>query len=78
VADANVAANDQQRRYREFLDLLPLTVALAGVFPPASRVDTIQKIKSRRGCLPCGMRTARRGSWPETACSVLLLNARNP
>lgn len=23
--------NDQQRRYREFIDLLPLTVALAGL-----------------------------------------------
>lgn len=23
--------NDQQRRYREFLDLLPLTIALAGL-----------------------------------------------
>ena len=24
--------NDQQRRYKEFLDLLPLTLALAGLF----------------------------------------------
>ncbi len=24
-------SNDQQRRYREFLDLLPLTLALAGL-----------------------------------------------
>ncbi|MCA9076828.1 MAG: hypothetical protein KDA93_17510 [Planctomycetaceae bacterium] len=24
-------ANDQQRRYREFVDLLPLTLALAGL-----------------------------------------------
>lgn len=26
-------ANDQQRRYREFLDLLPLTISLAGLPP---------------------------------------------
>jgi hypothetical protein len=25
--------NDQQRRYREFLDLMPLTLALAGLPP---------------------------------------------
>lgn len=33
-ADPSVA--DQQRRYREFLDLMPLTIALAGL--PASDV----------------------------------------
>ncbi|MCA8999141.1 MAG: hypothetical protein KDA80_19220 [Planctomycetaceae bacterium] len=26
-------ANEQQRRYREFLDLLPLTISLAGLPP---------------------------------------------
>lgn len=26
-------ANDQQRRYKEFLDLLPLTLSLAGLPP---------------------------------------------
>jgi len=30
----NPAQNEQQRRYKEFLDLLPLTLALAGL--PAS------------------------------------------
>lgn len=29
-------ATEQQRRYREFLDLLPLTVALAGL-PPSEQ-----------------------------------------
>jgi hypothetical protein len=33
-ADPSVA--DQQRRYREFLDLMPLTIALAGL--PASDI----------------------------------------
>ena len=28
--------NEQQRRYREFLDLLPLTLAVAGL-PPSER-----------------------------------------
>lgn len=31
MADPNPTANDQQRRYREFLDLLPLTLSLAGL-----------------------------------------------
>lgn len=30
MADA-AAANDIQRRYKEFIDLLPLTIALAGL-----------------------------------------------
>lgn len=34
--EPNAQAADQQRRYREFLDLLPLTIALAGL--PASEV----------------------------------------
>lgn len=29
--DSATASNDVQRRYREFLDLLPLTLALAGL-----------------------------------------------
>jgi hypothetical protein len=31
VSDAQSSQNEQQRRYREFLDLLPLTLALAGL-----------------------------------------------
>ncbi|GAB5442796.1 MAG: hypothetical protein Fues2KO_31450 [Fuerstiella sp.] len=41
-------ASDQQRRYKEFLDLLPLTLALAGL--PASEVGryfTAEQIESR-------------------------------
>jgi hypothetical protein len=34
--EPNAQVADQQRRYREFLDLLPLTIALAGL--PASEV----------------------------------------
>ncbi len=34
MTDAQVPQNEQQRRYKEFLDLLPLTLALAGL--PAS------------------------------------------
>lgn len=31
MADPATTASDQQRRYKEFLDLLPLTIALAGL-----------------------------------------------
>jgi hypothetical protein len=60
VADANVAANDQQRRYREFLDLLPLTVALAGL--PASepgRYYTEDQIEARVFTVRYAYRAAR-------------------
>lgn len=33
VTEPNPAQNEQQRRYREFLDLLPLTLSLAGLPP---------------------------------------------
>lgn len=33
MSEANPQAADQQRRYREFLDLLPLTLTLAGLPP---------------------------------------------
>ena len=36
MSSADPSAADQQRRYREFLDLMPLTIALAGL--PASVV----------------------------------------
>lgn len=31
MTEPSAASNDQQRRFREFLDLLPLTLALAGL-----------------------------------------------
>jgi hypothetical protein len=31
MSEGNAQAADQQRRYREFLDLLPLTMELAGL-----------------------------------------------
>jgi hypothetical protein len=42
------SASDVQRRYREFLDLLPLTLALAGL-PPSEvgRYYTEQQIETR-------------------------------
>lgn len=36
MSTADPSAVDQQRRYREFLDLMPLTIALAGL--PTSEI----------------------------------------
>jgi len=53
-------SNDQQRRYREFLDLLPLTVALAGL--PASehgKYYTEEQIEARLFTVRHAYRAAR-------------------
>jgi hypothetical protein len=46
--EPNAQVADQQRRYREFLDLLPLTVALAGL-PPSEvgRYFTEEQMEGR-------------------------------
>ncbi len=54
------APNDQQRRYREFLDLLPLTITLAGL--PASetgRYYTEEQIETRMFAIRHAYKAAR-------------------
>lgn len=48
MSDAPASSSDQQRRYREFMDLLPLTLTLAGL-PPSEvgRYFTEQQIETR-------------------------------
>ncbi len=53
-------SSDVQRRYREFLDLLPLTLSLAGL--PESergRYFTEEQIETRLGAIRHGWRAAR-------------------
>ena len=53
-------SSDVQRRYREFLDLLPLTLALAGL--PESergRYFTEEQIETRLAAVRHGWRAAR-------------------
>jgi len=45
AADPNVA--EQQRRYREFLDLLPLTINLAGLPTSDGKYYTEDQIETR-------------------------------
>ncbi|SFJ55364.1 hypothetical protein [Planctomicrobium piriforme] len=48
MTEPTQAANDTQRRYREFMDLLPLTLSLAGLPPSESgRYYTEQQIETR-------------------------------
>lgn len=57
---ASQAAGDTQRRYREFLDLLPLTLALAGL--PESergRYFTEEQIETRLAAIRHAWRAAR-------------------
>ncbi len=52
--------SDQQRRYREFLDLLPLTLALAGLPPSeAGRYFTAEQIESRAFTIKHAYKSAR-------------------
>lgn len=57
-ADPSVA--DQQRRYREFLDLMPLTIALAGL-PPSDigKYYTEEQMETRIFALRHAYRLAR-------------------
>lgn len=52
--------NEQQRRYREFLDLLPLTLALAGL-PPSDhgKYFTEEQIEARVFTLRHAYKAAR-------------------
>lgn len=52
--------NDQQRRYREFLDLLPLTLSLAGLpSSEAGRYYTEEQIQARLFTLKHAWKAAR-------------------
>jgi hypothetical protein len=46
VADAN-SSGDLQQKYRAFLDLLPLTISLAGLPPSEHRLFSEDQIEAR-------------------------------
>jgi hypothetical protein len=60
MSDPNTQVADQQRRYKEFLDLMPLTLTLAGL--PASDVGkyfTDEQIELRVNTLQRAYKQAR-------------------
>ncbi len=59
MADQPNAANDLQQKYRQFLDLLPLTVALAGLPPSEGRLFGEDQVEARGITIKAAYRVAR-------------------
>lgn len=58
-----VDANEQQRRYQEFLDLMPLTLALAGLPPSeAGKYNTEEQIEARAFTIRHAYKSARQSA----------------
>ena len=53
------AANDLQQKYRQFLDLLPLTITLAGLPPSEGRLFSEEQIEARSITIRAAYRVAR-------------------
>jgi len=47
MAEPSNAGHDVQQKYRQFLDLLPLTLSLAGLPPSDNRLYTKEQIEAR-------------------------------
>ena len=59
MSDQAPAANDLQQRYRQFLDLLPLTVSLAGLPSSEGRLYSEDQIEARAMTVKAAYRVAR-------------------
>jgi hypothetical protein len=52
-------ANDLQQKYRQFLDLLPLTITLAGLPTSEGRLFSEEQIEARSMTIRAAYRVAR-------------------
>ena len=59
MADQPSAASDLQQKYRQFLDLLPLTVSLAGLPTSEARLYSEEQIEARAITVKAAYRVAR-------------------
>jgi len=59
VPDQSPSSNDLQQKYRQFLDLLPLTVSLAGLPPSETRLFSEEQIEARAITVRFAYRVAR-------------------
>jgi hypothetical protein len=59
VADPTNAGSDLQQRYRQFLDLLPLTLTLAGLPTSEGRLFSEEQIEARAITVKAAYRVAR-------------------
>lgn len=53
------SANDLQQKYRQFLDLLPLTISLAGLPTSEGRLFSEEQIEARSITIRAAYRVAR-------------------
>lgn len=59
MADQPTAANDLQQKYRQFLDLLPLTISLAGLPTSEGRLYSEEQVEARAITVKAAYRVAR-------------------
>jgi len=59
VADQTSAGADLQQKYRQFLDLLPLTLSLAGLPVSEGRLFSEEQIEARAMTVRAAYRVAR-------------------
>ncbi len=59
MADPAASASDLQQKYRQFLDLLPLTVSLAGLPTSEGRLYSEEQIEARGITIKAAYRVAR-------------------
>jgi hypothetical protein len=59
VADQPTGTSDLQQKYREFLDLMPLTIALAGLPASEGRLFSEEQIEARAITVRAAYRVAR-------------------
>ena len=59
MADQAASANDLQQKYRQFLDLLPLAITLAGLPPSEGRLFGEEQVEARGITFKAAYRVAR-------------------
>ena len=59
VAEPTTTASDLQQKYRQFLDLMPLTLALAGLPTSEGRLYSEDQIEARAMTIRAAYRVAR-------------------
>ena len=59
MADQTTAPSDLQQRYRQFLDLLPLTISLSGLPTSEGRLYSEEQIEARSMTIRAAYRVAR-------------------
>ena len=59
MPDQAASSNDLQQKYRQFLDLLPLTISLAGLPTSEGRLFSEEQIEARATTVRLAYRVAR-------------------